>query len=602
MASSGFPSDDQLHNLERTNSTNSLASLNMRRHGGTEAQTYSSEFEGRENEELKVSMIIVRSDFGDCSAEEQSKTIVDRFNGNVKETAFTMNPLLGRGLDRVDISHFVLGQRNQIAELFDPRGKRFSTIYTVDPTVEIKYLGSYSKTAHYFGAFGKYVLNVPAGYYAKGYSKNRPVLYGEGPHVIVDPTFQFDQSTGFVNQQEPYISHSTINILRVPSGKIAKVWLGTQPVILESRREPYVFVDAQFRLVAPDASASKTNLFYNSISPYIEHGSIKRLIPHTGEVAVTYDNGILTIIKTPKDGRPVVIDSATHNFECFLPTSLQTCLFPSKETKAQALIDNQKAGPDEVNLKVFQTRDSLRVGVILVVAYKIIDPELAITKLGKEGIVKHIENVSFADMGKAIQLSTLQEVMFFTNTKPGAPDTKTDTIQTIQDRVKTNLAKDLMDYGIELSRLQIETIKVLDAEIAKKLAGQSVTSAEFTTKQATLAKEYDIKTTEARLKAETDNIAVAQKNQATIADSQAKLTAAQNEAQSLLIKAEAERKASEMQGELFAKFPALLELEMAKIKAMALQGATIYIAPESVGNFLNSPLVYLDKLNGSVKK
>jgi len=164
------------------------------------------------------------------------------------------------------------------------------------------------------------------------------------------------------------------------------------------------------------------------------------------------------------------------------------------------------------------------------------------------------------------------------------------------------LAKDLAEYGVELARLNIETMKVLDEEIARKLAGQSVTSAEFTTKQASLVKEYDIKTTEARLRAETDNIAVQQKNQALIADAQAKLDSAKREADALLIAADARRKAEEMQGELFTKFPMLFELEMAKIKAAALKNATIYITPQDMGNVFNSPLALFNAMAAANKQ
>ncbi|EGC38914.1 hypothetical protein DICPUDRAFT_75548 [Dictyostelium purpureum] len=76
--------------------------------------------------------------------------------------------------------------------------------------------------------------------------------------------------------------------------------------------------------------------------------------------------------------------------------------FPQKKqeilVKKKGLLDNKAATSDEINLKFFQTRDSLRVGVVLVVVFKIVDPEFAITKLGKEGIINHIENVSFADI------------------------------------------------------------------------------------------------------------------------------------------------------------------------------------------------------------
>lgn len=553
----------------------------------TEAATYSGEGHDLhrdldEERELSVAEIVIPSDFADESADRQAEIILERFNDGVTKSAFTLSPAPGRALARIDMTFFALGHRNQVAELIDPRGQRYSTVYTADLSQTIKSMGTVLKTAHYFGAYGKHVLNVPAGHYARAFSKNRPVMYGEGPHVIIDPTFQFNEQTGFINQNEPYIQHSTIHILRVPAGKVAKVWIGTLPYLYESRRTPYVTVDAQFKLVVEDPTKGKLGLFFNAGQSFMEHGSIKRLIPHTGEVAITYKNGTLTIISTPTDGKPIIIDSATHEFNGFISTSLQTCLFPSKETKMQALEDNARATADEVNLKIFQTRDSLRVGVVLVVAFKITDPEMAISKLGRDGIISHIENVSFADMGKAIQLSTLQEVMYFTQNRPNAnPKQGSEAIQTIQDRVRNHLARDLQEYGIELARLQIETMKVLDSEIAKKLAGQSVTSAEFTTKQATLVKEYDIKTTEARLKAETDNIALSQANQARIAEAQAKLQAAQRSAEALIIAADAQRRTNELIGQLYMEYPELLELELLKIASEALQSTKLIIMPQS---------------------
>jgi len=105
------------------------------------------------------------------------------------------------------------------------------------------------------------------------------------------------------------------------------------------------------------------------------------------------------------------------------------------------------------------------------------------------------------------------------------------------------------------------------------------------------------KTTEARLKADTENIAVQQRNQAMLAEAQAKLEKAKREADALLISSEAARKAAEFQGELFTKFPMLYELEMAKIKAQALKNCTIYITPQDMGNFLSSPLAMFTSMN-----
>jgi len=579
-----------------------------RRHGGK--KTRSKMINALEDfvepdTELTIDDVVLKSKWANVPVDQLSDKILEVFNAGISpaHSCFVLNPAPGRALHRVPISNFLIGHRNQVTELADPSGQRIGLVFNADPMIEIKVIGTVSKTAQFFGKYGKYVLNVPAGYFAKGSSKNNPVLYGEGTHVIIDPTFVFNENDGFVNQNEPYIQHSTIHILRIPSGKLAKVLIGTEARIIESQRDPYIFVDAQFKLIRRDDDDSKNDkgsFFYSATDRYIEHGSIKRIIPHTGEVAITYDNGILHIIWPPKDGKPIVIDSPTHNFEAFISVSLQTCLFPSEDTKKQMIKDNPKASADEHNLKILQTRDSLRVGVVLVVAFKIKDPELAITKLGRDGILPHIENIAFADMGKAVQLNTLQEVLYSTQNNPqGSGDHST---HTIQDLVRKNLAKDLEDYGIELARLNIETLKVLDEDIAKKLAGQSVTSAEYTTKQASLVKEYEIKTTEARMRAETDNIAVQQVNQAIISQAQAKLDSAKREADALLITADAKRKAEEMKGELYTKFPLLFELEMAKIKSQALASATIYMTPQEAGNFFNSPIALLNTLNQTDNK
>jgi len=293
----------------------------------------------------------------------------------------------------------------------------------------------------------------------------------------------------------------------------------------------------------------------------------------------------LLIISPPTNGKPIIIDSATHNFDGFISTSLQTLLFPSEETKKQMGKDNPDATPDELNMKIFQTRDSLRVGVVLVVAFKILDPEVCITKLGKEGILPHVENIAFADMGKSIQLNTLQEVLYSAQNKPNSQTMSSEAVPSMQDIVRKHLAHDLEDYGIELVRLNIETIKVLDEDIAKQLAGQSVTSAEFTTKQATLVKEYDIKTTEARLRAETENIAVVQRNQAVVTHAQAKLDAAKIDAEALLIDAKAKGQARELVGLLYEKYPELLELEIAKIKADAISESSLFITTNNFSGF-----------------
>jgi hypothetical protein len=220
--------EDSSSELEKSN-------LNSRRE--SEASLASSPRKKKDKANLEG--VLIHSPWRHLSSDEQSKAILECFNTGIKkeESCFTYNPAPGRALHRVDISKFLLGHRNQVAELADPQGRRIALTFTADPLITIKSKGAVKKTAPFFGCYGKYVLNVPAGYYAKGFSKNHPVLYSEGPHVILDSTFKFDESDGFVSQIEPYIQHSTIHILRVPAGRVARVWIGTEPRLLGKQKK-----------------------------------------------------------------------------------------------------------------------------------------------------------------------------------------------------------------------------------------------------------------------------------------------------------------------------------------------------------------------------
>jgi len=71
--------------------------------------------------------------------------------------------------------------------------------------------------------------------------------------------------------------------------------------------------------------------------------------------------------------------------------------------------DNPHADPAVLSYEVFITKDSLKVGVKLLVAYQILDPLMALTMLrDEEGLLRHVENLAVTDMGKAIQQSSSQ--------------------------------------------------------------------------------------------------------------------------------------------------------------------------------------------------
>jgi len=116
-------------------------------------------------------------------------------------------------------------------------------------------------------------------------------------------------------------------------------------------------------------------------------------------------------------------------------------------------------------------------------------------------------------------------------------------------------------------------------------------NAELTTQQAQLVKKYDIKLTKARLKADIANIRLTQKNQALISSADSVLLAAKLNAQAILIQAEAKQKAEAMQGEVYLKYPKLLELELAKLHWSVLEKATVFITSSDGDISSNSGLI-----------
>lgn len=523
-------------------------------------------------------------------------SILRAFNQNVKESAVSFSSFRGKRIQR---DEYLLVHRNKTPELVPFNEQRIALPLLTAPGVVVEEIGVVKQAQSFYGAHGTYVLNVPVGKYAKAWSSfDGQVLLDSGTHVIHDPNFIFDRESGFVDKASAYIQHYNIHILRVPAGKIAKIWLGSEPRLLESRPEPYIFNTPYFELV----KTQQGRIFEDASAKQIEHGSLKRLIPYTGEVAITYNNGKLQIIK-----EPTLINSPTHLVQGFLSTSVQTVVFPSDDTKLQRQKDG--AVRDEIAYEVFTTKDSLKVGVKLMVAYAIKNPEITLAELGRvEDIIKHIENVATVDMGMVIQKSTAQEFLSSVQTKPrtaivdekqaGLPSAPES--QTIQDEVRNKLKHDLAEYGIELVRLNFETPKILNAEIAQKMSQQSLVTAEVSAKEANMEKNAWIARTQAEQDAQVLSIQQKQRNSNVTAAAQAqaealkieadaKLEAAKREASAKLIIADAEQKAARMQGEVFNECPSLLELEKAKLYANAVQKAQLFVMNDDLrGLFMPS--------------
>jgi len=437
-----------------------------------------------------------------------------------------------------------------------------------------------------------HIVRVPVGKVAKIWLNTMPILLESKPepYVYNDPIFRIEANgnDNLFDATANVISHGNTHIVRVPSGKIAKVWFDNKPSLLEAKPEPYIFNGTNFKI-----DKNGNEFFFDATEQLIIHGSLKRIMPHTAQVAITYNGGTLEIIEPRMDNQPINIELATHQFAGFLSTSIDTLEFPGDETKKKRKEENPHASDDEINLDIFTTKDSLRVGVKIMVAYRITDPSKALVNLGSiEGILKHIERCATVDMGKAIQQSSSQEFLCFVQTRPKKESPFIQTLEGnptpppdhFQDIVVKQLHKDLADYGIELVRLNIETPKVIDSDLAKELSSQAKQTATASAQASVIDLNNQIAQKKAAQEADTKRIQQEQVNQAKISQAKADLEAARANADAILVRAEAEKKATILKaeaekqaallmGEQYITNPKLYDLKIVELQTRMLAAA-----------------------------
>ncbi|KAJ3063080.1 hypothetical protein HDU98_001059, partial [Podochytrium sp. JEL0797] len=416
--------------------------------------------------ELRIEDVLIESVLADRSTQQQIANIVTAFNTKAEGTGITFNDVIvqswlrGR---RVAAGDWFICHKNQVPFISASCQQKLAPHINFSMANTIARVNDrrYSVNDLIISVFGIHILNVPNMRYARGLigTSNEPRLYGTGVHVIHDSTFSLADPPTVLSSEE-YINHGSIHLVRIRPGCLAKIWIGVQAVLLPFKVEPYVFNDPLFRFDATisenealishgnqhiirvpsgqvakiwvngeavvlearsDAYLFNTPYFSTAKKPWmvmatdsvIEHGSIKRLVPATGQVGVCYDAGKLAIVRPSDDGTPFIRDSPLFRFDDFLNINIATVVFPSERVKAERRRENSKANTDELNYEIVTTRDSLKVGVKLMMTYRIDNPELLLSVLSLTEIPNHIEQVCSTDLSRAIQQTTSQEFLSF---------------------------------------------------------------------------------------------------------------------------------------------------------------------------------------------
>lgn len=255
--------------------------------------------------ELGLDDVIIPSDIVADDSKGIAEKVVAKFNLSVKDKII-YEPTLRKGT-RIERNQYYLAHRNRVAELAAGNGNRLTTRWTFGYT-DAGEIGIRDQNAPFFGAHGKFVLNVPRGRFAKAIAKGSiPQLYGEGIHVIDDPLFSFNPDNGFVSQFVPNISHQDIHIVRVLPGTIAKVTINNIPYLLPYQETPYVYKTLNFQYDGAENEA-KNNIDYG-------YHHLVRVPP--GQVAKVIKNNIPEFLYPKEDNSHHYIESNGFQFNGF---------------------------------------------------------------------------------------------------------------------------------------------------------------------------------------------------------------------------------------------------------------------------------------------
>ncbi|HEX2549561.1 MAG TPA: hypothetical protein VHM20_07020, partial [Gammaproteobacteria bacterium] len=263
---------------------------------------------------------IIPSAFSNTPAEKLPEEIVKSFNREVKShhQKIIIEPGVWRSGQRIKPGQFFLAHKNKVPKIEIGNGRRLNVAFNLSPFTELDRIGTVEQSAPIFGAFGSYVLNVPPGQYAKAWSGNKPLFYGEGTHVIHDPLFRFDKSAAdvvqsfrssehFSNQSDNYIQHGNFHVIRVLPGTFAKIFLNGKPELLAPRDKPYFFDSPLFKF------NPQRDIIFQSEN-YIEHGNFHQLRVPPGKVAKILVNNIPQLLHPNINNTPYIINTPIFKF------------------------------------------------------------------------------------------------------------------------------------------------------------------------------------------------------------------------------------------------------------------------------------------------
>ena len=465
----------------------------------------------------------------------------------------------------------------------------------------------------YIGHDSIHILNVVKGCVAKANCDNLPRLFGEGQHIVESPNFSYEGSE-LISPDNLCIAHGTITILQVPRGKIALAWNKNEPFLIDTPGI-YEFNSNNFHFVGfADASERK-----------IELGSKKVIQVYSGEVGISYAEGILVILP---NGRHV-IDSSTHLFERFLSTKqrsirLVTYGASHKHSKSRTGRAAETTMLDDSDFLLCETKDLVKVGVRADVFYSIVDPEKCIQTLNTDELEDLVRETAVATLTNIIRSTALNQIAQSSQVSASSAENALvaeiaeDEVEEgdserpaaavsyffdrAHDEFMSKLHQDFVTrYGVDIANIRMESFKIMDTELASEISQNCLTTAHVENQLSNLQGQNLIATQKEQTAADCEKIkALAEaRSLETLAkaENKRKVDAAQAEAEAMKV-----RTITEAQAEADAiLLKAKAEAEAIRMKAAAEAERAKLLSETELGQQQSLFEVYADMVKSSNK-
>ncbi|KAF0975223.1 hypothetical protein FDP41_005976 [Naegleria fowleri] len=442
----------------------------------------------------------------------------------------------------IDIMRIPQGKYGMVLENGIP--KLLTAGYYVSDSVLFKYCGTVNINEPHIKHSTIQIIRIPKSSIGLIVVGTKPLLLHEGIYTFNDQNISF---LGMKDANEQVIIHKPITRFRVKNGEIGLCWWQSKPLFIQ---DPGVYevdsIDFVFEQCVPISSK------------LVALGSSMRIVVYDGEIGITYLKGKLDVLQP---NTYIFHDSVLRTFEGYLSTKLNTI----------PLIED---GSKENFLRC-DTKDLVELGIKASCSYRIGDPKLTLTTVGKEPqIIRLIKDQSIATVQAIVRSTALNQVAQSKTVNAGSQSSQSDkdghpqqpTAPVFFEKIHDEFLSKLHDefkkcYGIEITNIRIEDIQIMNQELANNISKQAIITAETETKLANLGgqREIDlaaqersnaissIKATAEAFKLRTETEA---KNNAAILEAETKAmeikTLAKARAEAMTIEAEAEARAIEI--------------------------------------------------------